>query len=165
MLTCQVSTSDRFLYELRFPDRTGENYSLRHSAEHQWYYYPWQTKDECLVFKVASHPHPKDESTRTRRARFLRLALTVTLHDAPIGIRQEGGRPSIRLPHRLHRPSLAAGRAATTVDRGARDCLLRPAAYRCRRSRKREDGACRAVRGPLTSDMTDDVTLTRSRDR
>jgi len=47
-----VPHDDRFLYELRFPDRTGENYSLRHSDEHMWYYYPRQTKDECLVFKV-----------------------------------------------------------------------------------------------------------------
>lgn len=47
-----VPDSDRFLYELRFPDRTGENYSLRHSDEHNWYYYPQQRKDECLVFKV-----------------------------------------------------------------------------------------------------------------
>lgn len=47
-----VDASDRFLYELRFPDRTGENYSLRHSEQHQWYYYPRMAKDECLVFKV-----------------------------------------------------------------------------------------------------------------
>ena len=47
-----VPESDRFLYELRFPDRTGENYSLRHSPDHKWYYYSRQTKDECLVFKV-----------------------------------------------------------------------------------------------------------------
>jgi len=47
-----VPDSDRFVYELRFPDRTGENYSLQHSSAHKWYYYPRQTKDECLVFKV-----------------------------------------------------------------------------------------------------------------
>lgn len=47
-----VPDCDKFLYELRFPDRTGENYSLKHSAEHMWYYYPRQTMDECLVFKV-----------------------------------------------------------------------------------------------------------------
>merc|ERR1712159_325631 len=44
--------ADRFLYELRFPDRTGENYSLRASPDHRWYYYPTMTKDEALVFKV-----------------------------------------------------------------------------------------------------------------
>jgi len=47
-----VPHSDRFLYELRFPDRTGENYSLQHSSNHKWYYYSRQMRDECLVFKV-----------------------------------------------------------------------------------------------------------------
>lgn len=47
-----VPMSDRFLYELRFPDRTGENYSLQFNEAHQWYYYPQMTKDECMVFKV-----------------------------------------------------------------------------------------------------------------
>ena len=47
-----VPEADRFLYELRFPDRTGENYSLRHSAAHRWYSYSCMTKDECLLFKV-----------------------------------------------------------------------------------------------------------------
>ena len=47
-----VPDSDRFTYELRFPDRTGENYSLRHSDAHKWYYYSRMRKDECLVFKV-----------------------------------------------------------------------------------------------------------------
>lgn len=42
---------DAFVYELRFPDRTGENYSLRHANRHAWYYYPHMTFDECLVFK------------------------------------------------------------------------------------------------------------------
>ena len=49
-----VPEADRFLYELRFPDRTGENYSLRHSAAHEWYTYPYMSRDECLVFKVSS---------------------------------------------------------------------------------------------------------------
>jgi len=47
-----VPKEDKFLYELRFPNRTGENYSLRHNDEHKWYYYPRMEKDECLVFKV-----------------------------------------------------------------------------------------------------------------
>lgn len=55
LAVCDCSTvpkSDHFLYELIFPERTGENYSLRFSADHKWYYYPRQTKDECLVFTV-----------------------------------------------------------------------------------------------------------------
>jgi hypothetical protein len=47
-----VHDSDRFLYELIFQDRVGENYSLRHSDSHKWYYYPRMVPDECLVFKV-----------------------------------------------------------------------------------------------------------------
>jgi len=47
-----VPESDRFIYELRFPDRTGENYSLRHSDAHKWYAYSRMAQDECLVFKV-----------------------------------------------------------------------------------------------------------------
>lgn len=47
-----VPDTDRFLYELRFPDRTGENYSLQHNNQHKWYYYPGMAKEECLVFKV-----------------------------------------------------------------------------------------------------------------
>lgn len=47
-----VPDSDRFLYELMFPDRTGENYSLKFNEDHMWYYYPEQQFDEVLVFKV-----------------------------------------------------------------------------------------------------------------
>eukprot|EP00928_Gymnodinium_smaydae_P061257 TRINITY_DN4538_c0_g1_i1.p1 TRINITY_DN4538_c0_g1~~TRINITY_DN4538_c0_g1_i1.p1 ORF type:complete len:331 (+),score=77.93 TRINITY_DN4538_c0_g1_i1:57-1049(+) len=47
-----IKPEDRFLYELIFPDRVGENYSLEFSKDHMWYYYPQQTKDEALVFKV-----------------------------------------------------------------------------------------------------------------
>lgn len=46
-----VKPDEIFKYELRFPDRTGENYSLKHSPAHEWYYYPEMTPDECLVFK------------------------------------------------------------------------------------------------------------------
>lgn len=47
-----VKNEERFLYELLFPDRTGENYSLKFSPDHMWYYYPEQKADEVLVFKV-----------------------------------------------------------------------------------------------------------------
>ena len=32
-----VRAEDRFLYELHFPDRVGENYSLKFSQNHKWY--------------------------------------------------------------------------------------------------------------------------------
>merc|ERR1712012_1363486 len=50
--TRSVPASDHFVYELRFPDRTGENYSLCFNEAHMWYYYPRMVKDEALVFKV-----------------------------------------------------------------------------------------------------------------
>ena len=46
-----VDPDEKFKYELRFPDRTGETYSLRHSEKHKWYWYPAMSHDECLVFK------------------------------------------------------------------------------------------------------------------
>ena len=54
---------------MRFPERTGENYSLRHSPSHRWHYYSRQTKDECLLFKVSESTicRPADlPSHRTR---------------------------------------------------------------------------------------------------
>ena len=41
-------------YELIFPERVGENYSLdaRAASQHGWYSYPEMTADECLLFKV-----------------------------------------------------------------------------------------------------------------
>lgn len=50
--TRSVPENDQFLYELIFPDRVGENYSLKFNEAHKWHYYPRMVKDECLVFKV-----------------------------------------------------------------------------------------------------------------
>eukprot|EP00747_Dinoflagellata_sp_TGD_P195488 gnl/TRDRNA2_/TRDRNA2_64244_c0_seq1.p1 gnl/TRDRNA2_/TRDRNA2_64244_c0~~gnl/TRDRNA2_/TRDRNA2_64244_c0_seq1.p1 ORF type:complete len:419 (-),score=70.54 gnl/TRDRNA2_/TRDRNA2_64244_c0_seq1:51-1217(-) len=61
-----VPEEDRFLYELHFPDRVGENYSLKFSEKHKWYMYPKMTKDECLVFKV----YDKNESGKEPRFVF-----------------------------------------------------------------------------------------------
>lgn len=47
-----MDPDEKFLYELIFPDRVGENYSLDFSKDHKWYYYPLMQKSECLVFKV-----------------------------------------------------------------------------------------------------------------
>mmetsp|Transcript_96027 Transcript_96027/g.248821 ORF Transcript_96027/g.248821 Transcript_96027/m.248821 type:complete len:345 (-) Transcript_96027:99-1133(-) len=55
--TNSVPSEDKFLYELIFPDRVGENYSLKFNTEHKWVYYPYQTKDECLIFKVYDKQH------------------------------------------------------------------------------------------------------------
>jgi hypothetical protein len=50
--TRSTPASDYFKYELVFPDRVGENYSLKFSEKHKWHYFPRMTKDECLIFKV-----------------------------------------------------------------------------------------------------------------
>lgn len=50
--TRSVPEKDQFLYELIFPDRVGENYSLKFNEAHKWHYYPRMTKEECLIFKV-----------------------------------------------------------------------------------------------------------------
>jgi hypothetical protein len=49
-----VNDAERFKYELIFPDRVGENYSLDATAAglHRWYYYPRMVSEECLAFKV-----------------------------------------------------------------------------------------------------------------
>lgn len=49
-----VDDKDHLLYELRYPDRTGENYSLEaeNKDDHHWYYYPQMTRDEALMFFV-----------------------------------------------------------------------------------------------------------------
>ena len=46
-----VSTLDLISTELRFPDRVGEIYLLRHSPAHRWFYYSFMDRHEALVFK------------------------------------------------------------------------------------------------------------------
>lgn len=35
-----IAEADRLRYSMFYPERVGENYALRHSADHRWYYYP-----------------------------------------------------------------------------------------------------------------------------
>jgi hypothetical protein len=50
--TSSVDPATHVTYELRYPGRTGENYSLEPSSSHRWYYFPLMEKEECLIFKV-----------------------------------------------------------------------------------------------------------------
>lgn len=50
--TNSVPDSDRFLYELIYADRIGQNYSLKFSPTHKWYHFPKMEKAECLLFKT-----------------------------------------------------------------------------------------------------------------
>jgi len=39
------------VFEIQYADRIGENYFSKHSDDHQWYFYPAQTRDEALLIK------------------------------------------------------------------------------------------------------------------
>ena len=64
---CDVSTSpsdDFFKLFLRYRDRTGENYVMRHSPNHKWWYFPKMTPDQVILLKTY-------ESETDGRARFV----------------------------------------------------------------------------------------------
>lgn len=47
-----IDRQDFITYEMQFAERKGENYAMRFNPQHQWYFYPFMEKDECLVFKT-----------------------------------------------------------------------------------------------------------------
>lgn len=52
---CDVTSSpssDFFKLYLRYRDRTGENYVMRHSDAHKWYYFPEMTPDQAILLKT-----------------------------------------------------------------------------------------------------------------
>ena len=53
MCDVQSSPSDDFfkLY-LRYRERTGENYVMRHNPAHKWYYFPQMTPDKVIILKT-----------------------------------------------------------------------------------------------------------------
>ena len=46
-----VQPEDLVVFEIHYRDRIGENYFARHSARHQWYYYPAVTGTEAILIK------------------------------------------------------------------------------------------------------------------
>ncbi len=46
-----VRPQDLVVFEIHYADRVGENYFAKHSPEHQWYFYPAQTREEALLIK------------------------------------------------------------------------------------------------------------------
>lgn len=63
---CDVTTSpmdDFFKLYLRYRDRTGENYVMRHSDKHKWWYFPAMEADKVIILKTFDN----DQS----RARFV----------------------------------------------------------------------------------------------
>lgn len=64
---CDVTSSppeDFFKLHLRYRDRNGENYVMRHSPKHKWWYFPKMTPDQVLILKTY-------ESETDGRARFV----------------------------------------------------------------------------------------------
>ncbi|MBV8337393.1 MAG: methyltransferase, partial [Alphaproteobacteria bacterium] len=64
---CDVtsSTNEDFLtMKLRYRDRDGEIFVLRHSARHYWWYFPHMTKDQAILLKTY-------DSEADGRARFI----------------------------------------------------------------------------------------------
>ncbi|MGL4396579.1 MAG: CmcJ/NvfI family oxidoreductase [Hyphomicrobium sp.] len=63
---CDVTTApddDLLRMELKYAERTGEIYVMRHSPEHRWYYFPKMQVDQALLLKT----YDSDQS----RARFM----------------------------------------------------------------------------------------------
>lgn len=46
-----IDPQDLVVFEIHYPDRVGENYFVRHSSAHHWYYYPNMTRAEALLIK------------------------------------------------------------------------------------------------------------------
>ncbi|ETI29602.1 hypothetical protein G647_02055 [Cladophialophora carrionii CBS 160.54] len=64
---CDVTSSDKddfFKLYLRYRDRVGENYLMRYSRNHKWWYFPRMTPEQVIVLKTY-------ESETDGRARFV----------------------------------------------------------------------------------------------
>ena len=64
---CDVTSSadeDFLTMKLRYRDRDGEIFVLRHSARHHWWYFPHMTKDQAILLKTY-------DSETDGRARFI----------------------------------------------------------------------------------------------
>lgn len=46
-----VNLDELVVFEIRYSDRVGENYFVRHSTSHRWYYFPRMTRDEAVLLK------------------------------------------------------------------------------------------------------------------
>ncbi len=57
-------SDDLMIMELKYPDRTGEVYVMRYSADHRWQYFPGMGPDQALLLKTY-------DSETDGRARFM----------------------------------------------------------------------------------------------
>lgn len=63
---CDGSTfkpEDLITFEIRYSDRTGENYFAKHKPSHKWIYFPKMVKDEAILLKVWDSAAPLDGSS------------------------------------------------------------------------------------------------------
>lgn len=64
---CDVTSApkdDFFKLHLRYRDRNGENYVMKYSPDHRWYYFPNMTTDKVIMLKTF-------DSETDGRARFV----------------------------------------------------------------------------------------------
>lgn len=47
-----IASDDLVVLEVRYQDRTGENYLAKYSPLHEWWYYPLVTRDEVILLKT-----------------------------------------------------------------------------------------------------------------
>ncbi len=59
-----TSPQDFFKLHLRYRDRNGENYVMRHSPKHKWWYFPRMTPEQVILLKTY-------DSEMDGRARFV----------------------------------------------------------------------------------------------
>ena len=64
---CDVTTTspdDFFKLHLRYRDRNGENYVMKYSPKHRWWYFPKITPDQVILLKTY-------DSDTSGKARFV----------------------------------------------------------------------------------------------
>ena len=59
-----AAKDDLLIMELKYRERTGEIYVMRHSPQHRWYYFPFMEPDQALLLKTY-------DSETDGRARFM----------------------------------------------------------------------------------------------
>jgi hypothetical protein len=59
-----TSPADFFKLHLRYRDRDGENYVMRHNEAHKWWYFPHMKTDKVILLKTY-------DSETDGRARFV----------------------------------------------------------------------------------------------
>lgn len=78
---CDVQScedSDFFKLHLRYRDRNGENYVMKYSPKHKWYYFPKMTPEQVILLK-ASLQHGRSGFLLTGRRRMIPILMLLAL--------------------------------------------------------------------------------------